>query len=77
MKSIIKNKKAKQEKQNYPCLKISGNEDSNIVVLFHKPETGVVVFSHRSPVMVGEYSILWTESDFTLFDGTIELSNND
>ena len=76
MKSIIKEKEKKLE-ENYPCLKISGNEDFYIVVLFSEPKTGVALLSNKSPILVGEYSKYWTESDFTLFTGTIELSNND
>ena len=75
MKSDIK-ENVKKDTTKYPCLKHVKNEWGMCVVLFTANNTGVVVYTTMKYWYVGEYREDWIEPNFTLFDGTITLSND-
>ena len=56
----------------YPCLKVN----NGLVVLFSEKETGTVVKSDGL-YHIGYYQTDWAEENFTLYNGTLELSNGD
>ena len=73
--------KIKGTESEYPCLKSYGDKKEFYVVLFAAPDIGVVVFSAFPNFYVGDDGTAndatrWAEEQFTLFNGTIELSNN-
>lgn len=75
MKSIIRNQEQTKE-LTYPCLKEFSNGNGSYVVLFYKPETGIVVFSNHSHWEIGSgEGEEFQEEYFKPFNGNIELSN--
>lgn len=79
MKAVINN----TEDQKYPCLKVHQypKKGSTVYVLFEKPGCGTPV--HIIPGengacgdKVGQYSSNWVESVFSVFSGSITLSND-
>lgn len=76
MKSVIVNQEAQQKEEiKYPYLGEYNGEYGMFVVLFTSPKTGVVVYSNYSIWRVGEGCSMYTEIDFSKFNGTVELSN--
>lgn len=83
MRSTLVNKEEKAREIEYPCLKIYNNQSNlgKYVVLFTKPNKGIVVFSENSRLNVGDNEKAnngceWAEESFNHFGGTIELTNN-
>ena len=60
----------------YPCLKIS---DTGMVVLFIRPNTGVVVAPNDNNFPcgwgMGGYNICWNEPEFHIYNGKVVLQN--
>ena len=78
MKSVIKTNDLKGEIE-YPCLMTVDNVDNSsgaIVVLFTNNHFGTVVYSERKGQPIGYSSEDWVISDFTPFNGTIQLTND-
>ena len=75
MESVIKTNDLKGEIK-YPCLMTADGYSGAIVVLFTNKYSGTVVYSERKEQPIGYYTASWAMSDFTPFNGTIELSNN-
>lgn len=75
MKSVIKTNDLKGEIE-YPCLMTVDNSSGAIVVLFTKKHCGTVVYSERKEQPIGYSSEDWVISDFTPFNGTIQLTND-
>ena len=69
----------KQKRNEYPCLKECIHEDgSKMIVFFIEPNRGVVIYStwnYGNPV--GEYSFMWREENFHIYNGEVILSNNE
>ena len=74
MKAVVKEKKASQA---YPFLGLYNDGEISYVVLFQSKSTGFVVQSTDYKIRkIGEYSESWATERFSLFTGTIELSND-
>lgn len=58
----------------YPILKRYVKGDV-FIVLFTKARTGMVVQSSNTLRPIGDRQETWAEEDFTLFNGTITLTN--
>ena len=65
--------KKKESSCSYPCLKQDGY---GLVVLFTQPGVGVVVKPARQ-YSLGTYSTTWFVESFSIYDGTLEISNGD
>ena len=63
--------KRKEEKQKYPCLKIS-SEDGQIV-FFTAPKKGITVAQGNSDHRIGRESETWAEYLFVPFTGSVTL----
>ena len=63
----------KKNNREYPCLKIS---EAGLIVLFTAKDEGVVLKTNGLGYTDGEYRC-FTENSFTLYVGTLELSNGD
>jgi len=61
-------------KESYPCLKISHNQSR--IVLFTGPKTGYEMCSEWGKYGFLDYDKTWPEESFTLYNGTIELTND-
>lgn len=61
------------ESKKYPVLKINSE---NCIVLFTRIRRGVVVSSGSSISSIGVEEDTWLESNFHLYEGSVELSNN-
>lgn len=77
---IIKETKMKvvEKKSNvetYPCLKQLKNE-KGLVILFTQCGAGFVLRPARG-YSIGEYETGWSEENFELYNGTLEISNGD
>ena len=71
MKSVVNKVDLKSE--TYPVLKGSGDH----IVLFTSPKTGVSLVSNgKNWPFVGSYSETWSESLYTVFTGSVTLSND-
>jgi len=83
MKVVVKNVQDADRELTYPCLGKFSDEDTEYVVLFSKPNQGMVVAIIRQPedrrsLFVGEMSTTdeyFVEGDFTYFTGEVSLSN--
>jgi hypothetical protein len=75
MKSDVK-ENVKKDTTKYPCLKQAVNNHGVCIVLFTEKGKGFVVYAANENCYLGEYASNWAESNFTLFDGTITLSND-
>lgn len=69
---IIENKSTSTK---YPTLMIDPLED--IIVLMSSERIGTIVYSNNDAFSIGEYDDDWNMDDFKLFNGVIELSNNE
>ncbi len=72
MKVEVKENKVKPTRK-YPYLGI--RKESGAIVLFISELTGTTIVGGRHN-KVGKFSESWYEPDFTLFEGTITLSND-
>lgn len=64
----------KKEDSLYPCLKIG---KFGGIVLFTNSNTGTVVKSVLSTYPLGYWTDNWNANSFTLYTGTLEISNGD
>lgn len=76
MESKIIIKEKQQQGLSYPCLKQYSLGEIYFIVLFTSSGSGIIIYSNDNIRPVGEYSQSWLESEFTLFDGQVVLSNN-
>jgi len=71
MKSVVK--KVEPKPETYPVLKGSGDN----IVLFTSPKTGVSLISNgKNWPFGGTYSKAWPEYLYTVFTGSVTLSND-
>ncbi len=73
MKSVVKECKVNQEIE-YPCL--MKGEDTEQIVLFSELGIGIVVDQGKSGRVLSDFSTNWYMNEFTLFDGSVTLSNS-
>lgn len=58
----------------YPYIGITGDADTEIIVLFERHDEGTVIYS-VGLYPIGHYSTFWVEDTFTPYDGKITLEN--
>lgn len=76
MKSIVKDT---NKQIMYPCLMIG--EETGVIILAYKETSldnieGVVVYKGYGDRGIGAFYDKWNRGRFTLFEGTVELSND-
>ena len=71
--AVKKAKPTPKPPETYPVVKSDANED--FIILFTSPNAGVcLVASNNRPV--GKYSEAWPEVLYTVFTGSVTLSND-
>lgn len=76
MKVVEKFSKSLEVK--YPCLKVTTLcDDSSLIVLFTSKNTGIVLKTDDIRYTLGQFDNTWLEENFTLYQGTLEISNGD
>jgi len=66
---------APQNETNYPCLKKATYKDSSCIVLFESRSIGYVLACTGDEWELWQHKNCWLDSDFTMFNGSITLSN--
>jgi len=83
MKSKIVIKAKLKPDISYPLLKEygprgeDGSSRNHLIVLFFAVNNGICVYNKKAPSEVGIYYDDWGEESFTIFNGSIELSNGE
>ena len=62
----------REEKPEYPCLKIG---DDGVIILFNSYKCGCVVAPGEDNCPIGDYSDEWVEEAFIPFSGSVTLRN--